>query len=203
MSRARASSEWAVVMLLLHDGRRAVRRVKRRADRRSASRRRRSYGAVPTQRFRKSEADLLTAVAGIIDDSSMIGLLLLNQGVADRFRPPLPNSVRRWRPCSGMPPNGCRDGPERMPEPSRPDAGIPPNECHPPEQTAEWRWQPIDRVWLFALRIIESVELEEQGRKGDAPRRGASEARCAFYGEEMEGRRGMPEAAEPIFPAHR
>ncbi|CAO3356190.1 hypothetical protein [Azospirillum palustre] len=37
----------------------------------------------------------LTAVAGIIDDSLMIGLCLSDQGVADRFRPPLPNFVRR------------------------------------------------------------------------------------------------------------
>lgn len=94
----------------------------------------------------------LTAVAGIIDDSSMIGLFLLDQGVADRFRPPLPDFVRRWRPQPEMPPNGCRDGPERMPDSSRTDAGIPPNECRePPEQTPEWRWQPIDLAWLFAL----------------------------------------------------
>ncbi|MBB3264465.1 hypothetical protein FHW79_002080 [Azospirillum sp. OGB3] len=103
-------------MLLLHDGRRAVRRVKEGWP---AEMRRVAADHMGPFRCSVSEkvAPLpLIAFAGIIDDSSMIALLLLDQGVADRFRPPLPDFVRRWRPHPEVPPNGCRDGPEQMPE---------------------------------------------------------------------------------------
>lgn len=98
---------------------------------------------------------------------------------------------------AGMAPNECRVPPEQMPGYLRTNAGIPPNEC---------RNGTDNRLIGRGFSLSESLNpsnWKNKGGKATPLGEGHREVRRPLWGEEMEGRRGMPEAAEPIFPAHR
>ena len=95
---------------------------------------------------------------------------------------------------AGMAPNECRIPPEQMPGSLRTNAGNPPNRR---------RNGVGNRLVGRGFSLSESMNpsnWKNKGGKATPLGEGHREARCAFYGEEMEGRRGMPVAGRTYIP---